>query len=1019
MSDSSNPAPRDTLIPGSSRMSIAGERPSELPPASRTGLDVLANNQGDLPRRRDARDAGTEVVSALFRLVKLSTMHTTDNQAVVQKVEEMVEAVRNYGARAGRNVSVLFLEDTVLIGGLLLQANRSQYDCARELGTLLGKLGVTEVGISKEARAADFYALATALAEALRGPRGTRIAERPTPRVRLRSASPLALRKDATDKLDPLRSAANAYASACVVMRRLYDSLGKGQVALPHRVKRVAQRLVDLSAGEMPAFLGVTDAKRGAHDEAQRAVNAAIITLAMARQITSEPVLLSRLAMAALLFDVGRFHVAGAFPGPGRMVPKLGAEQEKAVPAATAMLLTAMGRVNEPSVMRTVMAYEACSVGAGISTTTLYSGARSPTLQACLIAVARAYVDAISSQLGVLARTADDAVAELSARFSDNLGKTSLRLLIGALGFFPSGTLVELSTGEVAAVVETPVDPALYSLPRIRIVLDMAGHPIDPPTEVDLANPDPDEPARQIRRVVTNNAADVAPVSVRAPISVRSSSIPTHSSQRTAPSPATPLPPRSRRDPVLPAAITLAPGKVERQTVSGDLDNAWDSRALAPPPPPVISDIPPPDSTLESAQDPSSERNSNPLSISDIPVVGVGAPAMEVDRPSAPSDIRLTPIPLGIKPTEPARAVTPARTTELTPQTPSARPVRVIAIDPPVAKTPVPPAENKDETDDLTRAYTHEEAALAESTRDVQAAPSEQTPPPQSTRQIPFAAPEPAPAPPRPQPTAQGTFAKTPFVHLLVYILDQGLTGTASFFLDEETSHDIYFEGGVPAKIKTATPIWPLDRVLVRMNAIAEYKLADALLEVSRTRMLFGRHLVAKGLCSREIVLTALRRQLVLKLVSMCELPAETRYAFYSGVNLIENYGGPELLRSEPLATIMAAVRASAGNAAAESTLARIARAPLGIVAQADVSRFDLMREEMAVCDLLRAKHLKLSEVLAAGVATDIVVKRVVYALAITRYLDLGVAQKPPVALQPTHVPTERPHADFSRGAAG
>jgi curved DNA-binding protein CbpA len=195
--------------------------------------------------------------------------------------------------------------------------------------------------------------------------------------------------------------------------------------------------------------------------------------------------------------------------------------------------------------------------------------------------------------------------------------------------------------------------------------------------------------------------------------------------------------------------------------------------------------------------------------------------------------------------------------------------------------------------------------------------------------------------------------------------------------------------------------IWPLDRVLVHLHLVAEAKLGEALMEISKTKTLLGRHLVAKGACSRHDVLRALRLQLVLKLVNLSDLPLDTAYAFYAGVNLIKDYGGPELLRSEPLATIMAAIRASSGHAAAEATLVRIARVPLGLVPNVDVTRFELSREEAAVCDLLRAKRLRLAELVAAGAAPEHVVKRTIYALTITRHLDLGVAQKPPVAFQP------------------
>jgi hypothetical protein len=58
--------------------------------------------------------------------------------------------------------------------------------------------------------------------------------------------------------------------------------------------------------------------------------------------------------------------------------------------------------------------------------------------------------------------------------------------------------------------------------------------------------------------------------------------------------------------------------------------------------------------------------------------------------------------------------------------------------------------------------------------------------------------------------------------------------------------------------------------------------------------MLHGWLLVARGLLDRETVISVLRLQLVRKLMYLFELPAQTRYAYYEGKNLLASYGGPE-----------------------------------------------------------------------------------------------------------------------------
>jgi hypothetical protein len=60
-----------------------------------------------------------------------------------------------------------------------------------------------------------------------------------------------------------------------------------------------------------------------------------------------------------------------------------------------------------------------------------------------------------------------------------------LRVFVNALGIYPVGSLVELSTGEVAIVTGPPLSPEALDRPRVRVV---KGGAIDPETEIDLAS---------------------------------------------------------------------------------------------------------------------------------------------------------------------------------------------------------------------------------------------------------------------------------------------------------------------------------------------------------------------------------------------------------------------------------------------------------------------------------------------------------------------------------------------------
>jgi curved DNA-binding protein CbpA len=244
-------------------------------------------------------------------------------------------------------------------------------------------------------------------------------------------------------------------------------------------------------------------------------------------------------------------------------------------------------------------------------------------------------------------------------------------------------------------------------------------------------------------------------------------------------------------------------------------------------------------------------------------------------------------------------------------------------------------------------------------------------------------------------PTAEGNFTRTPLVHLLVYMLDQRRTGTTAFTEPSGAKHSIYFQGGIPAKIQTGTMIAPFDRVILEMGLLDEATVRATLLEVSKQKVLFGRLLVSKGLLDESAIRRVLTAQLAQKVGALFELPSDTTYAYYDGENQIANYGGPELTPCEPLAVIMAGVRVRARDPIVDATLERLAARPLGLHIDADPRSFDLQPREAAVVDVLRTKRLTLAELIAAGVADERVVRSTIYALAITRHLDLGAGKGP------------------------
>jgi HD-GYP domain-containing protein (c-di-GMP phosphodiesterase class II) len=828
-------------------------------------LDIVTNDAGELVRREHARDLGAGVVVAIYRLAKLAQMHDLTNQAFLRQLDDTQALIQDYGLRSGSNVNILFAKRAVFVAGQLLKGSRSTYEMASELGEIIEWCGGAELSIARDLTQEELRAFAEALSQATRGERGK--FRSPSAKIRLRPVADAArLRGLELEDLSFEQRIVRAYASAVVIIRRFFEDLAEGRYILPRRVKRIAQTLVDLSEGSTPAFLGVTEARNANHDEAGRAVNSAILAVAIAREMTDERALLAQIAMAAIMHDVGRPRAIAlaASQGPAMtgVVARLSEEAEDKLPAGTAAVLTALGRVNEATVTRTVVSYEALWLRRGAFLGPLYRGVRSPTLQARIVAIARRYNDLLTPEPGLAPPHADTAVATLWDELKSPGDRAVLRMLVAALGTYPAGTVVQLTTKEIGEVVGSRDTRALLDKPRVRLVIDANGGLIDRPYEIDLAvKPKKGETARAIERVVSVDG--------------------------------------------------WRKGKDAAPAEDSDVRAAdHDAEALA-----AIA----------------------------------SQPSVEPDLPSSQS--------LGTSPSQVAEAF--------------ARHM----LEPAQAPAPTPPAPREERTVFQPPQFDGAPGA------DKPAAPST----PSGARAALAASP----------PTAQGAIAATPLVHVLVYILDHGLSGTVVFDDPEGVESYVYFYEGAPAKARLGRPVALLGEELARVGAIDREVLEKAIESAKKLGLLLGEYLVGHKLLAEDVLRTALADQLRRKLASLVNLPPETRYAFYRDVNALDTWGASALTPCHPLDAILGCVREWHDRARVHATLGRLGKQPLVLHADVDFATLSLRDEEAVVLAIIRGESPPLSALLQMNVADEDTVGSLVYTLAVTR--QFAFAKGPPM----------------------
>ncbi|HRG98056.1 MAG TPA: hypothetical protein PLR99_17510, partial [Polyangiaceae bacterium] len=529
-------------------------------------MNATAPKPNAVKRTAALREASAAVVQCLYRLVKGCLLHTSaNNESVTASSKALIESVLECCRHgASEEVTVLFMGDAVFVNGAILRTSREAHAIAVELGTLLASCNVKELTLARTLGAADVIVLGTRLADVWRDRSlGERFREVTIPGVTLSEGKNFD--GGVVEELSPSERVTRTYAAAVMTVRSMLADVQRGEDRLPRRVKRLAQKIVAHADEDGRLLVSLASQGGPAVDPSTMAVGTAILTVAMARQLTTERVLLSNAAMAALLLDAGKARLSA---GMGGVTRKLNDDELDLVPASAVVVSTAMGKLHPPSRVRGALLYEAWWLRRAHRIGPLYGGRRSATVLSRILSVARAFCELrAAGPEGTL--SVDDALQVLMNRASDSTESAFVRLLIGALGVYPAGTMVELSTGELAVVMATPELPMNFARPPVKIMYDRDARLLAEPIDVDLgahvegrvgpskfilrAVHADDQQLRAMRSFVVAATAANRRAAVRDPMQdqVARPSLPTPPPVAATPAP---LAPRSRPSPTSPSA---------------------------------------------------------------------------------------------------------------------------------------------------------------------------------------------------------------------------------------------------------------------------------------------------------------------------------------------------------------------------------------------------------------------------------------------------------------------------------
>ncbi len=233
-------------------------------------------------------------------------------------------------------------------------------------------------------------------------------------------------------------------------------------------------------------------------------------------------------------------------------------------------------------------------------------------------------------------------------------------------------------------------------------------------------------------------------------------------------------------------------------------------------------------------------------------------------------------------------------------------------------------------------------------------------------------------------PLASGTFAATPFAHVLVFVRNKRLSGVLSVALGVEHSGSLTFWKGRLTAATVSPPGHYLGAVLYELGSIDSETLDRSLLELSKKTKLHGEILVASGAITEAQRDGALVEQVLRKTQRLFGLPPESSFEFVEDAS--ESL--EQSVRVDPLTAVWRGIRAYPPDAYVQEVLRRYQAAILNLVGEVPVPQTSFESEERELLELLSLSPQTLDQLRAQTQLSPARVDLLVYFLLIGKCIQ-------------------------------
>lgn len=248
------------------------------------------------------------------------------------------------------------------------------------------------------------------------------------------------------------------------------------------------------------------------------------------------------------------------------------------------------------------------------------------------------------------------------------------------------------------------------------------------------------------------------------------------------------------------------------------------------------------------------------------------------------------------------------------------------------------------------------------------------------------------------RPSAEGTFAATPFDHLLVYTRNKRLTGLLEVRAEDGRSAALVLWRGRITAVDLAPPSLYFGALVYELGWIDARTLDATLLELAQKKALHGELLIARGAITRAQRDEALTEQVCRKTHHVFSFSSASTFAFFETAPGIAE----PAITVDPLAAVWRGIRDFPPGAAIRAVVAKYEGTPLRMVNESPLANVDFVPEEREICEAFASRPTTPADLRAQSKLPGAQLERLLYLLLIGKCIE-------PTPQVPVTAPTSQP----------